>query len=170
MQYSHLHLTSLPTLAPSISSWKTECEREERSFWAVWAVERLLLARAIRPRTYQEEGSQLWVDCPLTQASNNVLKLCCSTAWKLPVVPDPRWRPFRRWGWWWSPRCWTTSWSRAPASCWLFQCRGGRAVSRCKSQQSSPWRWTEEAKHGRNVTLCSLASEYFIPATFLNCI
>lgn len=55
-KHSHLHFTSLPTLAPSMSSWKTEWEREERSFWAVWAVERLLLARAMRPRTYQEEG------------------------------------------------------------------------------------------------------------------
>lgn len=53
-----------------MSSWKTECERDERSFWAVCAVERLLLARAMRPRTYQEEGG--------TAAQTN--------------VPDWKWR------------------------------------------------------------------------------
>lgn len=160
MQNSHLHLTSLPTFVPSISSWKTECEREERSFWAVWAVERLLLAKAIRPRTYQEEGSQglsrsqrnLW---------NDIIERCCSAVLDLNIVPDPRCRPSRRWGLWWSPRCWTTFGSRAPVSCWLSQCRAGHAGSRCKSPQSSPWSRTEETKMNTegNVTRCSLTGD-----------
>lgn len=59
--HSHLHLRSLPLLRPWMSSWNTECEREERSFWAVWAVERFWLAKAIRPRTWQADGWQRWV-------------------------------------------------------------------------------------------------------------
>lgn len=51
---SHLLLMSLPPFTPSMSSWKTEWEREERSFWAVWAVERFWLAKAIRPRTCRQ--------------------------------------------------------------------------------------------------------------------
>ena len=66
----------------------------------------------------------------------------------LPAVPDLRWRPFRRWGWWSSPRCWLTFWSHALASCWPSRCRGGPAGSRCKFQQSSLWRWTKNTEMG----------------------
>lgn len=50
----HLHLTSLPEFSPSMSSWNTECEREEWSFMLVRAVDRFWLASAIRLQTWMD--------------------------------------------------------------------------------------------------------------------
>lgn len=80
--------------------------------------------------------------CIVYWSWDDFIKLCSLIVVDLPILPDLHWWPFHKWGWWWSPRCWTTFGSHAQVSCWLFQCRGGRAVSRCKFQQSLQWRWT----------------------------